>query len=94
MIAYGDNVKVFCGNSNPQFAQTVCKELGIPMGKGVVKTFSDGEVSVSLEEMDGYREAFDRLYDTIKNNDRDAMRDMMKLSSARRKTFNEGEKLI
>ncbi len=47
-----------------------------------------------LMEMDGYREAFDRLYDTIKNNDRDAMRDMMRLSSARRKTFNEGEKLI
>lgn len=47
-----------------------------------------------LQEMDGYRDAFNRLYDTIKNNDRDAMRDMMKLSSARRKTFNEGEKLI
>lgn len=47
-----------------------------------------------LLEMDGYREAFDRLYDTIKNGDREAMRDMMRLSSARRKTFNEGEKLI
>lgn len=47
-----------------------------------------------LGEMDGYREAFDRLYDTIKNGDREAMRDMMRLSSARRKTFNEGEKLI
>lgn len=47
-----------------------------------------------LYEMDGYRAAFDRLYDTIKNNDRDAMRDMMRLSSARRKTFNKGEKLI
>lgn len=47
-----------------------------------------------LREMDGYRDAFDRLYDTIKNNDREAMRDMMRLSSARRKTFNEGEKLI
>lgn len=47
-----------------------------------------------LMEMDGYRDAFNRLYDTIKNNDRDAMREMMKLSSARRKTFNEGEKLI
>lgn len=47
-----------------------------------------------LREMDGYRDAFDRLYDTIKNSDRDAMRDMMRLSSARRKTFNEGEKLI
>ena len=47
-----------------------------------------------LMEMDGYREAFDRLYDTIKNGDRDEMRNMMRLSSARRKTFNEGEKLI
>ncbi len=47
-----------------------------------------------LQEMDGYREAFDRLYNTIKMGDRDAMRDMMRLSSARRKTFNEGEKLI
>ena len=47
-----------------------------------------------LQEMDGYREAFDRLYNTIKDGDREAMRDMMRLSSARRKTFNEGEKLI
>ena len=50
MIAYGENIKVFCGNSNPSFAETVCKELGLEMGKGTVKTFSDGEVSVSLEE--------------------------------------------
>ena len=50
MIAYGDHIRVFCGNSNPQFAETICKELGIPMGKSTVKTFSDGEVSVSLEE--------------------------------------------
>lgn len=47
-----------------------------------------------LQEMDGYRQTFDRLYETIKNNDREAMREMMRLSSARRKTFNEGEKLI
>ncbi|MBQ6851663.1 MAG: ribose-phosphate pyrophosphokinase [Oscillospiraceae bacterium] len=50
MIAYGDNIKVFCGNSNPVFAQTVCKELGIPLGQSVVKTFADGEASVSLNE--------------------------------------------
>lgn len=47
-----------------------------------------------LQEMDGYRQTFDRLYETIKNNDRETMREMMRLSSARRKTFNEGEKLI
>ena len=50
MTAYGDNVKVFCGNSNREFAETICKELGLPMGKGVVKTFADGEASVTLEE--------------------------------------------
>jgi ribose-phosphate pyrophosphokinase len=50
MIAYGENIKVFCGNSNPAFAQTVCKELGLELGDGEVKTFADGEVSVSLNE--------------------------------------------
>ena len=50
MIAYGDNIKIFCGNSNPEFAKTVCKELGLPLGKSTVKTFADGEASVSLEE--------------------------------------------
>ena len=50
MIAYSENIKVFCGNSNPEFAKTICKVLGIEMGKGVVQTFADGEVSVTLEE--------------------------------------------
>ena len=49
MHAY-DNIKIFCGNSNPEFAKTVCNELWIPMGKCTVKTFADGEASVSLEE--------------------------------------------
>ena len=50
MIAYGDNIKIFCGNSNPQFAETICRFLGVPLGRAEVKTFADGEVSVSLEE--------------------------------------------
>ncbi len=50
MIAYGHDIKIFSGNSNPAFAETICKELGLTLGKGVVKTFADGEVSVSLEE--------------------------------------------
>lgn len=50
MIAYGENIKIFCGNSNPEFALTVCRHLGLEIGKGEVKTFADGEVSVSLEE--------------------------------------------
>ena len=50
MIAYGEKIQVFCGNSNPEFAQTICKELGIEMGLATVKNFADGEASVSLEE--------------------------------------------
>ena len=50
MIAYGDNIKIFCGNSNPAFAETICKELGLSVGNSVVNTFADGEVAVSLNE--------------------------------------------
>ena len=50
MIAYSENIKIFCGNSNPEFAKTICKELGVEIGKGVVKHFADGEASVTLEE--------------------------------------------
>ena len=50
MIAYGENIKIFCGNSNRSFAETVCRELNLDIGDGTVQTFSDGEVSVSLNE--------------------------------------------
>ena len=50
MITYGDNIKIFCGNSNPEFAKTICAELGLELGKGQVRTFADGEASVTLEE--------------------------------------------
>ena len=50
MIAYSENIQIFSGNSNPEFAATICKELGIDMGKAVVKHFADGEASVTLEE--------------------------------------------
>ncbi len=49
MIAF-ENIKIFCGNSNPEFAKTVCNELWLPMGKSKVVKFADGEASVSLEE--------------------------------------------
>ena len=50
MITYGENIKIFCGNSNPEFADGICKNLGIELGKAEVKTFADGEASVSLLE--------------------------------------------
>ena len=46
-----------------------------------------------LTEMDNYRASFVKLYDTIKNGDREGMREMMRLSTERRKKFNKKKKL-
>ena len=50
MIAYGENIQVFCGNSNPALAQEICQLMGTKLGESEVKAFADGEVSVSLYE--------------------------------------------
>ena len=42
-----------------------------------------------LNVMDSYRTTFDRLYNCIKNEDREEMRSMMRLSTERRKMFDK-----
>ena len=44
-----------------------------------------------LREMDRFRLSFDKLYDTIKNDDRNEMRAMMRISTGRRKYFDENK---
>ena len=41
---------VFAGNANPRLADSIARELGVPMGKATVGTFSDGEVAVEIME--------------------------------------------
>ncbi len=43
-------LKVFAGNSNRSLAEKICDYLGIPLGRAEVKTFSDGEVAVEIDE--------------------------------------------
>ena len=50
MITRGKDIKVFTGNSNPQLAKDICRELGIPLGTAEVGTFSDGENFASIYE--------------------------------------------
>jgi ribose-phosphate pyrophosphokinase len=45
-----DNLLVFSGNANKPLAQSVCRELGVRMGRALVGKFSDGEVQVEIEE--------------------------------------------
>ena len=42
-----------------------------------------------LRQMDSYRSAFDRLYNCVKNADREEMRSMMRFSSERRRNFDK-----
>ena len=50
MISHGKDIKVFTGNSNPALAKEICQIIGTKLGESEVKTFADGEVSVSLYE--------------------------------------------
>jgi len=43
-------LKVFSGNANPKLAQDICNELGIPLGRATMTTFSDGELYFQILE--------------------------------------------
>ena len=50
MNFHGKGIKIFAGNSNLTVAKHIANALKLPLGKADVKTFSDGEISVSLNE--------------------------------------------
>ncbi|MDZ3823794.1 MAG: ribose-phosphate diphosphokinase [Pseudoxanthomonas sp.] len=53
-----DGILIFSGSANRPLADAICQDLGIPMGKALVGTFSDGEVQVEIEENVRRQEVF------------------------------------
>ncbi len=53
-----EELLVFTGNANRPLAQSVCRELGIRLGKAQVGKFSDGEAQVEIEENVRRQEVF------------------------------------
>ena len=45
-----ENVKIISGNSNLPLTRKICEYLGIPLCDAEIKKFSDGEVSVKINE--------------------------------------------
>ncbi|RYG72694.1 ribose-phosphate diphosphokinase [Lentibacillus lipolyticus] len=43
-------LKVFSLNSNPELAKDIASHIGTELGKCTVKTFSDGEIQINIEE--------------------------------------------
>jgi len=50
--------KIFAGNSNLELADEIASIMGKPLGKAVVSTFSDGEISVNVQETVRGRDIF------------------------------------
>ncbi|MDB2137903.1 MAG: ribose-phosphate diphosphokinase [Clostridium butyricum] len=50
MIGHIRNIKIFTGNSHCKLAQDISDILGVAVGKSKVSTFSDGEISVDINE--------------------------------------------
>jgi len=45
-----NGLAIFSGNSNPVLAKNICDYLNLPMGNAKVKTFSDGEIQIEIDE--------------------------------------------
>lgn len=45
-----EDISVFTGNANPELARKVAEKLGIKLGDATVDKFSDGEITVEINE--------------------------------------------
>ncbi|WMJ83012.1 ribose-phosphate pyrophosphokinase [Oscillospiraceae bacterium LTW-04] len=50
MNIHGKDIKIFSCNANKPFAEQIARSLGLPLGDMQVKTFSDGEIALSINE--------------------------------------------
>ena len=85
-----NGIIVFSGNSNPELTAKICGYLNLPLGDAKVKTFSDGEIQIEINENVRLRDIFvvqstcspvnDNLVELL------LMIDALKRSSARRIT--------
>lgn len=48
--ANGGNIKIFACNSNRTLAEAIAKKIGLKLGDAEVEKFSDGEISVKINE--------------------------------------------
>jgi ribose-phosphate pyrophosphokinase len=51
MNLHGNEIKIFAGNSNIDLAEEIAGIIGLPLGKAVVKKFSDGECCINIGEV-------------------------------------------
>ena len=45
-----NGLSIFSGNSNPELTKKICTYLNLQLGSATVKTFSDGEIQIEINE--------------------------------------------
>lgn len=50
MNIHGKDIKIFAANSSKELAKKIADQMGLPLGRCEVGTFSDGEIAVSIQE--------------------------------------------
>jgi ribose-phosphate pyrophosphokinase len=50
MNIHGKDIKIFAANASKELAQKIADQMGLPLCKCEVSTFSDGEIAVSIQE--------------------------------------------
>jgi ribose-phosphate pyrophosphokinase len=51
-------ITIFSGNANPELTRQICAYLDLPMGGAIVKTFSDGEIEIEIDQNIRMRDVF------------------------------------
>ena len=67
---HGNEFKLFAGNSSMELAKEISKLMGQALGDAIITTFSDGEISVSINETVRGRDIFviQSTCDPVNNN--------------------------
>lgn len=50
MITHGKNIKIFTGNAHPELAKEIADIVGVHVGASEIGKFSNGEISVDINE--------------------------------------------
>jgi hypothetical protein len=78
-----NNLAIFSGSSNKPLAESICNHLGIPVGKIILKKFSDGEISVKIDENVRGRDVF--VIQSISNPANDHLMELILILDALRR---------
>lgn len=78
-----NDLAVFSGSSNRPLAESICSNLNMPVGKIILKKFSDGEISVKIDENVRGRDVF--IIQSISNPANDHLMELILIIDALRR---------